>query len=188
MLKVEKDGLAYMIAVVRECFEEVGILMSKSLPASLDPQALKNIRDQINNKKLTFYDFCLSNDIHFDFTNIVPISHWITPEVEKKRFDTRFFFAKTDESQQNDHDGWELTESVWITPSDALKANSEGTFNMIMPTIKNLSLLLPYKTVADAFTGLKNEVDNIQSILPKFFKRDGNWIGLLPDDEGYEDA
>ena len=77
MLKVEKDGLAYMIAVVRECFEEVGILMSKSLPASLDPKALKNIRDQINNKKLTFYDFCLSNDIHFDFTNIVPISHWI---------------------------------------------------------------------------------------------------------------
>ena len=69
MLKVERDGLAYMIAVVRECFEEVGILMSKSLPASLDPKALKNIRDQINNKKLTFYDFCLSNDIHFDFTN-----------------------------------------------------------------------------------------------------------------------
>ena len=59
---------------------------------------------------------------------------------------------------------------------------------MIMPTIKNLSLLLPYKTVADAFAGLKDEVENIQSILPKFFKRDGNWIGLLPDDEGYEDA
>ena len=70
-----------------------------------------------------------------------------------------------------DHDGWELTESVWIKPSDALKANSEGTFNMIMPTIKNLSLLLPYKTVADAFAGLKDEVDNIQSILPKFFPR-----------------
>ena len=162
--------------------------MSKSLPSSLDPKALKNFRDQINNKKLTFYDFCLSNDIHFNLNNIVPISHWITPEVEKKRFDTRFFFTKTDESQQNDHDGWELTESVWITPSDALKANSEGTFNMIMPTIKNLSLLLPYKTVADAFAALKDEVDNIQSILPKFFKRDGNWIGLLPDDEGYEDA
>ena len=40
MLKVERDGLAYMIAVVRECFEEVGILMSKSLPASLGMPAM----------------------------------------------------------------------------------------------------------------------------------------------------
>ena len=26
------------------------------------------------------------------------------------------------------------------------------------------------------------------SILPKFFKENGSWVGLLPGDEGYNDA
>ena len=26
------------------------------------------------------------------------------------------------------------------------------------------------------------------SILPKFFKENGTWVGLLPGDEGYDDA
>ena len=29
--------------------------------------------------------------------------------------------------------------------------------------------------------------DDIPPILPKFFKENGNWVGLLPGDEGYED-
>ena len=29
--------------------------------------------------------------------------------------------------------------------------------------------------------------ENIPPILPKFFKENGNWVRLLPGDEGYED-
>ena len=29
--------------------------------------------------------------------------------------------------------------------------------------------------------------DDIPAILPKFFQENGNWVGLLPGDEGYDD-
>ena len=38
----------------------------------------------------------------------------------------------------------------------------------------------------DYFDSLKDE--EIPPILPKFIKKDGNWIGFLPGDEGYDDV
>jgi len=58
---------------------------------------------------------------------------------------------------------------------------------MIMPTIKNLQKcensnscteLLEYQHQLSS--------SDIPPILPKFFKKDGRWHGLLPGDEGYE--
>ena len=53
-----------------------------------------------------------------DFANepitLAPFSHWITPEIEERRFDTRFFIARLPEIKQGSHDGSELTDSLWI--------------------------------------------------------------------------
>ena len=59
---------------------------------------------------------------------------------------------------------------------------------MIMPTIKNLEQCIQFTTGSDLLEnqmGLSNE--DIPAILPKFFKENGEWRGLLPGDEGYED-
>ena len=142
-LGIEKDGLAYWIACIRECFEEVGILLTGSNDLLIqDTHKLNALRNKLNNKEITFKDICLSESLNLRAKNIVPCAHWITPTIEPKRFDTRFFLAKVDFKQLASHDGFELTESIWITPQDALKKLEKGEMNMIIPTIENINCLL----------------------------------------------
>ena len=49
------------------------------------------------------------------------------------------------------HDGFELTESTWIKPQDALKRLEKGEMNMIIPTIENIKALAQFSSSKDAF-------------------------------------
>ena len=65
---------------------------------------------------------------------------------------------------------------------------AEGTFPIIMPTIKNLEAISGFSTTGDLLDDKsKNNHQKSPSILPKFFMEDGKLVGLLPGDEGYED-
>ncbi|MDA9154281.1 NUDIX domain-containing protein [Gammaproteobacteria bacterium] len=189
-LGLQSDGLAYWIACIRECFEEAGILLTNKHDALLqDLSKLDEYRQQLNSGELTFNDICLKHDLHLRANNIVPCAHWITPEIEPKRFDTRFFIAKVHAEQLGIHDGFELTESFWISPARALQKYHDGEMNMIMPTIKNLMKLNEFSSRDEAFNYFQHIEDGgIPAILPKFIKKDGEWIGFLPGEEGYEDA
>ena len=66
------------------------------------------------------------------------VAHWITPEGEPKRFDTRFFLARAPEGQAYAHDDAELIGSEWVRPPDALARHQAGDFPMIGPTIVSL--------------------------------------------------
>jgi hypothetical protein len=119
---------------------------------------------------------------------LVYVSHWITPKVETKRYTTRFFLTTFNEDYLLTHDGIEGTDSKWIGVEDVLQANDAGTISLIMPTIKNLESISNYKNTADlikAKTIVKSK--DIPAIEPKFFIEDGQWKGLLPGEEGYED-
>ena len=56
-LGIERGGLAYWIACIRECFEEVGVLLTSSNDSIIqDTQKLNTLRDKLNNKEITFAD------------------------------------------------------------------------------------------------------------------------------------
>ena len=189
-LGIEKDGLAYWIACIREGCEEVGVLLTSSNDALIqDAHKLNALRNKLNNKEITFKDICISESLNLRAKNIVPCAHWITPTIEPKRFDTRFFLAKVDFKQLASHDGFEITESTWIKPKDALKRLEKGEMNMIIPTIENIKALVQFSSSKDAFNYFDSlEDDEIPPILPKFIKKDGDWIGFLPGDEGYDNV
>ena len=64
-LGIEKDGLAYWIACIRECFEEVGILLTGSNDLLIqDTHKLNALRNKLNNKAITFKDICLSESLN----------------------------------------------------------------------------------------------------------------------------
>jgi hypothetical protein len=108
--------------------------------------------------------------------------------VETKRYTTRFFLTTVNEDILLTHDGIEGTDSKWIGVEDALQANETGSISLIMPTIKNLESISNYKNTADLINA-KSIVKSkeIPAIEPKFFIEDGQWKGLLPGEEGYED-
>jgi 8-oxo-dGTP pyrophosphatase MutT (NUDIX family) len=189
-LGIENNGLAFWVACIRECFEEVGVLLANSENSIIqDAEKLSKLRKKLNKNDITFKDLCVLESLSLKVKNIVPCAHWITPAIEPKRFDTRFFLAKVDAEQLASHDGFELTESFWIKPSKALNKLKNGEMNMILPTIKNIEKLAEFSSSTEAFSYFNDLGDNaISPILPKFIKRDGKWVGFLPGEEGYENV
>lgn len=192
-LGVNEGGLSYWVACVRECFEEVGILLAiKNNGDELDlngadKHKFDNYRRMLLENKISLFEICKKENLSLNLNNIEPFSHWITPEIEIKRFDTRFFIAYIPAKQTERHDGNELTDSVWISPKKALDRSLNGEMPMIMPTISNLQQCLEFdsgKKLLEHQSKLTN--DDIPSILPKFFKNEGKWVGLLPGDEDYD--
>ena len=192
-LGVNEGGLSYWVACVRECFEEVGILLAiKNNGEELDlngadKHKFDNYRRMLLENKISLFEICKKENLSLNLNNIEPFSHWITPEIEIKRFDTRFFIAYIPAKQTEKHDGNELTDSVWISPKKALDRSLNGEMPMIMPTISNLQQCLEFDSgqkLLEHQSKLTN--DDIPSILPKFFKNEGKWVGLLPGDEDYD--
>ena len=189
-LGIKDNGLSFWIACIRECFEEVGVLLTNPDDSILqDTSKLTKLRKELNNKEITFKEICVSESLRLRTKNIVPCAHWITPDIETKRFDTRFFLAKVNAKQLASHDGFELTESFWIKPADALAKLKNGEMSMILPTIKNIEKLAEFSSSTEAFNYFEGLGDNaIPPILPKFIKKDGEWVGFLPGEEGYENV
>lgn len=66
------------------------------------------------------------------------IAHWITPEVEERRFDTRFYAAAiSDSTELVDIEG-ESDRSLWISPADALAQYAAREMAMLPPTVATL--------------------------------------------------
>ena len=192
-LGVDEGGLSYWVACARECFEEVGILLAiKNNGEELDlngadKHKFDNYRRMLLENEISLFEICEKENLSLNLNNIEPFSHWITPEIEIKRFDTRFFIAYIPAKQTERHDGNELTDSVWISPKKALDKSLNGEMPMIMPTISNLQQCLEFDSgqkLLEYQSKLTN--DDIPSILPKFFKNEGKWVGLLPGDEDYD--
>ena len=192
-LGLSHGGLSYWVACVRECFEEVGILFAKKSNGEdldltgFEKEKYDNYRDRLIRHEINLCDICIEEDLKLNMLNIAPFSHWITPNIETKRFDTRFFIAHLPNNQIEKHDGTELTHSVWINPKEALEKAFNGEMPMIMPTIKNLQKCENYNSCAELLKYQHQlSSSDIPPILPKFFKKDGRWQGLLPGDDGYE--
>ena len=192
-LGIDEGGLSYWVACVRECFEEVGILLAiKNNGEELDlngadKHKFDNYRRMLLDNKISLLEICKKENLSLNLNNIEPFSHWITPEIEIKRFDTRFFIAYIPAKQTEKHDGNEITDSVWISPKKALERSLNGEMPMIMPTIRNLQQCLEFDS-AQKLLEFQSKLtnDDIPPILPKFFKNEGKWVGLLPGDEDYD--
>ena len=192
-LGIEEGGLSFWIACVRECFEEVGILLAKKNNGEeldlngADKHKFDNYRRMLLENEISLFEICEKENLSLNLKNIEPFSHWITPEIEIKRFDTRFFIAYIPAKQTEKHDGNEITDSVWISPKKALERSLNGEMPMIMPTIRNLQQCLEFDS-AQKLLEFQSKLtnDDIPPILPKFFKNEGKWVGLLPGDEDYD--
>ena len=194
VLNNNSDSLPYWIASLRETFEETGALIanrndnSDFIPTAKEAEALVDLRSDLLNGKIAFDSILKQLGLKMALDRLVYVSHWITPKVETKRYTTRFFLTTVNEDILLTHDGIEGTDSKWIGVEDALQANETGSISLIMPTIKNLESISNYKNTADLINA-KSIVKSkeIPAIEPKFFIEDGQWKGLLPGEEGYED-
>lgn len=99
------------------------------------------------------------------FARATHIAHWVTPEIEPRRYDTRFFAAEVPAGTEVTIDERELTDAVWLTPSEALDLHAQGRLPMIFPTIHTLRGLAGGRTVSGA-VALLGEAE-IPRIVPR---------------------
>jgi 8-oxo-dGTP pyrophosphatase MutT (NUDIX family) len=145
-LGIPSGGRAFWVAAVREAFEEAGVLLARTAEGSVvrfdehpDTEArFASHRRALNARERPFLDVLADEDLTLAVDDVRYFSHWITPEGEPKRFDTRFFLARAPEGQVYAHDDGELIGSEWVRPRDALHRHRAGTFAMIGPTIVSL--------------------------------------------------
>lgn len=154
MLGLDRGGLAYLMAAVREAFEEAGLLLAD--PPDGGPLAahpgldLPALRQRLCAGELDMVTLCREYGLRLHTHLMGHLAHWVTPPGPPRRYDTRFLVAPAPEGQQAGHDGRETIDHVWITPAEALRRNREGAFPLGPPTIRTLRTLVGFDDVAAA--------------------------------------
>jgi len=187
---LDPEALAFRIAAIRETFEESRILLarprgSSDLIAAAKAGAIADQhRDALNEGKVAFADIIAENDLVLALDLLVPYAHWITPEGMKKRFDTWFFLAEAPPEQIGMHDGKESTDSIWLSPREALEGGASGRFTLPFPTTRNLIKLGKQGGVAAAMESAR--AGTVVSVMP-VVTRDGDKRQLrIPIEAGYD--
>jgi len=163
-------AIAYYVAALREAFEETGILVALDaegrVPSTAaDDDRVEALRDALLEDRIGLADVLDELASRLDGGTVEYIAHWITPEVERRRYDTRFFAARVAPGSEPVIDGREMTDAVWLAPADALARNRRGTLPMVFPTIRTLEQLATFDRVDAALATLATL--DVQAIQPK---------------------
>lgn len=175
-----QQARALLVAAVRETFEETGILFAGSGPDSVlgvcAGPAGEEARRALEAGELTMAAFLADQGLLLRADLLGAWAHWITPEFEPRRFDTRFFVAVLPEQELVHTHGSEADASFWIEVADAVAAAEQGTIAMMAPTRHNLQLIAAAGPggVARVVAGGERPIPTIQ---PRLVEVDGErWL------------
>jgi 8-oxo-dGTP pyrophosphatase MutT (NUDIX family) len=166
----DPPALAYYVAAIREAFEETGILVGRDSSggapraAAVDAE-VQRLRERLLEDEDSFPLLLDQMGCRMDASAVEYIAHWITPEAEPRRYDTRFFAAAVPAAVESLHHTKEMSDAVWIMPHEALRKNREGAFPMVFPTIKTLAALEAHPTPGAALRSFRGQ--HIPTILPR---------------------
>ena len=176
------DGLTaagIYVAALREAFEETGVLFAQGADSAFAAQATALLREG-----RAFDEVTAMMALRLNASQLAPWSRWITPlvpSVSSKRFDTRFFVAAVPPGQQATHDNHEATESVWLSPRDALEQYWARGIELAPPQIMSLAHLSHHESVASVLAQARARRPPL--IQPEPFDQDGMRVVCYPGDE-----
>jgi hypothetical protein len=120
---------------------------------------LDQARTEIHDGSLTLKGLCAREQLTLAIDQIHYFNRWVTPAGRPRRFDTRFFITAAPLKQLHRHDGAETTESLWISPAEALERNSNDDFGMMTVTIKQLETLNQYQSLKSLLRMASTQTD-----------------------------
>ncbi|MEP7054658.1 MAG: NUDIX hydrolase [Actinomycetota bacterium] len=178
---------ALVCAAVRETFEECGVLLAgpdASATACVDADWAAD-RAQLQSGAVSLPELLVRRQLVLRADLLRPWAHWVTPEFEPKRFDTRFFVAALPEGQVPAHFRGESDRGAWVRPADALTLQAEQQIAMLPPTAFTLAELAEFASVADVLAAAAGR--QFRRNLPKVIVTGDDVRLLLPGDDGYPD-
>ena len=179
---------ALVCAAVRETFEESGVLLAGPAPgavvADTTDRSWEADRRALLDRSLAFADLLGRRGLVLRADLLRPWAHWVTPETEERRYDTRFFVAAVPRGQRPREVGGEADAAQWVAPQDALDRAAAGELGLLPPTAFTLAELTAYGSV-DAVLAAADARD-VRPVLPRVVVSDaGEAAVLLPGEQGY---
>ncbi|WP_256841455.1 NUDIX hydrolase [Ornithinimicrobium cryptoxanthini] len=127
-----------VIAGAREVFEECGVLLAgpdaDSVVADLTAPEWDDERDALLAREQSFAELLIRRGLVLRTDLLALRAHWITPECEPKRYDTRFFVARLPVGQVADDRSSEAALVRWATPATLIAEHERGELTMLPPT------------------------------------------------------
>jgi 8-oxo-dGTP pyrophosphatase MutT (NUDIX family) len=179
---------ALVCAAVRETFEESGVLLAGDSGASVvdvsDP-AWDEERRALEAREHHLASMLARRGLLVRADLLRPWAHWVTPEVEARRFDTRFFVAAMPTGQVTLEVGGEADRTLWMRPAEAVERHEGGTMTMLPPTIAVLRELCGFTTVADVIAATVGR--EVSTVMPRLrLVADDKLLFLMPGEQGYD--
>jgi 8-oxo-dGTP pyrophosphatase MutT (NUDIX family) len=116
--------------------------------------------------------------------DLIPIAHWVTPQSEPRRYDTRFFLTHMPPAQEARHDDAETTELSWLTPAEAIDRCLRGEIMLPPPTWTTLKRMQRHVTLDELFTWARS-VATAPAVEPHLVKEAEQTVLTLPGDPSY---
>jgi 8-oxo-dGTP pyrophosphatase MutT (NUDIX family) len=160
---LDAEALSFRIAAIRETFEESGILLARPhrSDALIDARRAGEIeaahRAALCEGKTTFLK--------------VLTTPW-------------FFLAAAPPEQAGAHDGKESTDSIWVSPREALAGGESGRFKLPFPTTRNLIRLGKQTSVRGALDDSRGKP--IVTVMPVMTRLNGGRQLRIPLEAGYD--
>lgn len=188
LVGVERAGLAFWVAAIRESFEEAGVLLARDgaghvVSFDRDDVAARFAvhRRAVDSGERRLAEVCSEEHLSLDVGSIHYFSRWVTPFGAPRRYDTRFFVAAAPEGQVALHDDREVIGTRWVTPADALADHAAGHITMIFPTVRTMVALAGFERAADVLAHADAQ-GPVPAIVPEIHQVDGGLRLELPGD------
>jgi 8-oxo-dGTP pyrophosphatase MutT (NUDIX family) len=160
---------ALVCAAVRETFEESGVLLAgesaDSIVADTTSADWERDRNALLDRSVSLAELLSRRRLVLRSDLLRPWSRWITPVVEPRRFDARFFAAALPAGQRTRDVGGEASAVTWIAPAAAIEAGKRREIELWPPTAVSLAELAACGDVRMALTGPREVAPRIPEIL-----------------------
>jgi 8-oxo-dGTP pyrophosphatase MutT (NUDIX family) len=164
---------ALVCAAVRETFEESGVLLAgpsaAEVVADTTSDEWETDRQALLDHSVSLAELLARRGLVLRADLLRPWSRWITPVMEPRRFDTRFFAAALPAGQRTRDVGGEASAVAWIQPAEALAAGRRGELALMPPTMVSLTELSAAGALQTVLTGPRE----VAPIIPELHLREG---------------
>ena len=186
------DAVAYHVAAARELFEEAGVLLARSaggafvsLAGADDHARFKDARHPVHDGKTTLRAIVEREHLRLALDALVLFAHWVTPPIDTRQFDTRFFMTRVPPRQTPAHDETETTHSAWVRPADAIAQAIAGDIVLPPPTWTTLREIEPFGSVEQALAWARTR--EIVRRMPRMLENGERRVLVLPGDPLHPD-
>ncbi len=135
----EATARELVVAAVREVFEECGVLLAgadaDTVVGDVSGPRWREERAALLSHEASLAQVLIRRGLVLRTDLLRAQARWVTPEVEPKRYDTRFFAALLPAGQIADDETSEADHADWADPARLLRDYASGSVMMLPPTV-----------------------------------------------------